>query len=384
MILLFAILAALLLAALPTLLFLANLRQYRPPPPPDRDSPCISLLIPARNEEPSIAAALEAALASRYVELEVVVLDDHSTDATATIVQQFADRDDRVRLVSAPELPEGWCGKQHACWVLSQQATQDVLVFVDADVRLTPDGLARMAAFLERSGADLVSGIPHQETGTLGEKLVLPLIHFILLGFLPLKRMRASSDPAFAAGCGQLFVARRSSYEKMGGHAAIRTTLHDGLKLPRAFRAAGLRTDLCDATDVATCRMYRGFGELWHGLAKNATEGLGAPRLIVPATLLLFGGQVLPVVLLALSFGQGASLMGFAAAAVVVSCLPRWMGVLRFRQSRLGALLHPVGVVILLTIQWYALARRILGRPSGWKGREYAQVSARSDPGLQE
>ena len=96
--------------------------------------------------------------------------------------------------------------------------------------------------------------------------------------------MRRSRHPAYGAGCGQLFLARREAYETAGGHAAIRATLHDGVKLPRAFRAAGLRTDLFDATDVASCRMYRNAGEVWRGLAKNATEGLAAPGKIVPAT----------------------------------------------------------------------------------------------------
>jgi hypothetical protein len=166
------------------------------------------------------------------------------------------------------------------------------LAFVDADVRLAPDALARLAAFLRSGGADLISGVPEQETGTFAERLVIPLIHFLLLGFLPLHRMRASRHPAYGSGCGQLFMARRDAYEKMGGHAAIRNSLHDGLTLPRAFRQAGLMTDICDVTRLASCRMYRGFAELWNGLAKNATEGLAAPATIVPATVPLLGGQV--------------------------------------------------------------------------------------------
>jgi len=85
--------------------------------------------------------------------------------------------------------------------------------------------------------------------------------------------MRRSQHPAYAAGCGQLFLARRSAYEAVGGHAVIRASLHDGITLPRAFRAAGFWTDLCDMTEIATCRMYRSAGEVWRGLAKNATEG---------------------------------------------------------------------------------------------------------------
>lgn len=368
---------ALALALVPALTFFRNLRLYRPPPQaPHGPVPAISVLVPARNEERSIRAAVEAALASRGVEIEVVVLDDHSQDATAEMVAGLAASDPRVRLLSAPPLREGWCGKQHACAVLAFAARHPLLAFVDADVRLAPDGLGRLAAFLQAQGADLVSGVPLQETQTLLERLVLPLIHFVLLAFLPLWRMRSSNHPAYSAGCGQLFLVRREAYERAGGHGAIRTSLHDGIKLPRAFRAAGCRTDLCDATDLARCRMYQGAREVWQGLAKNATEGLGHPAMIVPATLLLLGGQVLPLVLLACQPSLSPLARGLAVAATVVLYSVRLTAMRRFQQSLLGALLHPAGVLLLLGIQWYALARAVLGRPAAWKGRSYGALPA--------
>lgn len=370
---------ALILAAIPALLFASNLRVYRRPTAPATDGspPAVSVLIPARNEERSIRAAVEAALASRGIDIEVVVMDDRSDDATAAIVRVIAGRDPRVHLRQGPELPEGWCGKQYACWNLAGEASHDVLLFLDADVRLHPDGVARLVAFLQESGAELISGVPHQETGTLLERLLIPLIHFVLLGFLPVRRMRASRHPAYAAGCGQMFLVRRSGYEKAGGHAAIRATLHDGIGLPRVFRRAGLKTDLCDATDLATCRMYRGSAEVWQGLAKNATEGLGAPRLILSSTLVLLCGQVFPVVLLASAPWMTVAALCLATAATLCVFGPRLAGAVRFHQSILGALLHPLGVLILVTIQWYALLRFLVGRPSAWKGRTYAMPGTR-------
>jgi Glycosyl transferase family 2 len=362
-------------AAIPALLFLVNLRFYRPPPLETRVEPIsVSVLIPARNEEKSIVAAVEAALASRGVAVEVIVLDDHSDDATATLVARLAECDPRVRLLAGPLLPPGWCGKQHACAVLARSARHSLLVFVDADVCLAPDGLARLAAFREKAGADLVSGIPHQETGTLLEKLVIPLIHFILLGFLPMFWMRTSRHPAFAAGCGQLFLARREAYETMGGHAVIRASLHDGITLPRAFRAAGMATDLCDFTDLATCRMYRGARDLWFGLAKNATEGLAKPAVIVPATGLLLGGQVLPVLLWAVAPLLAPWALGTNALATLLLYYPRLAGMRVFRQSPLGAALHPLGVLVLVAIQWFGLLRATFGKPALWKGRAYLKL----------
>ena len=368
---------SLVLALIPAVLFFRNLRLYAPPPlsPESADPlPAVSLLIPARNEEAGIRATVEAALSSKGVELEIIVLDDHSDDATAQIVAELAQRDARLRLESAPPLPEGWCGKQHACWTLAELATHPILAFLDADVRLAPQGLGRAVEFLESSGADLVSGVPRQETGTILEKLLIPLIHFILLGFLPMGRMRTSRHPAYGAGCGQLFLARRDAYDRAGGHAAIRETLHDGIRLPRSFRSAGLATDLFDATGVATCRMYRSAKEVCSGLAKNAVEGLAAPKTIVPATLLLVGGQVMPLVLCILGLASVISpaALALAALALVAAYAPRLAAVSRFRQSILGALLHPVGIALFLVIQWYALVRWLIGKPAAWKGRGYA------------
>lgn len=379
------VILASILALIPALLFHRNVRAYAPPPPmaaiPEDDVPAMSVLIPARNEAASIRAAVEAALNSRHVMLEVIVLDDHSEDATAATVRQLAAQDPRVRLETAPSLPAGWCGKQHACATLAQHAAHPLLVFVDADVRLAPDGLARMAAFLRTSNADLISGIPYQETVTLGEKLLIPLIHFLLLGFLPLQRMRRSRHPAYGSGCGQLFMARREAYAKAGGHAAIRASLHDGLTLPRAFRRAGCTTDLLDATEVATCRMYHGWRDVWHGLAKNAAEGLAAPAMIGPATLLLLGGQVLPVMYLLGARSLTWPGLAVAVLGVLAAYYPRWRAWSRFRQSGLGVCLHPLGIVLLLSIQWYAFIGTRLGRPSQWKGRAYriVQPGARGD-----
>lgn len=365
-------LAALALASLPALLFVRNLSAYRPPPPLRAGRrPRVSVLIPARNEERVIEAAVLAALADEGVDQDIVVLDDHSEDRTAEIVRAIAARDARVRLESAPLLPEGWCGKQHACSVLASRASGPLLVFVDADVRLEPGALGRIAAFMDESGADLASGFPRQETETFVERLLLPLMTFVLLGYLPIDAMRRSRLAGFGAACGQLVAARKDAYERAGGHAAIRASMHDGVTLPRAFRRAGLRTDLFDATRIASCRMYRGARETWRGLSKNATEGIGAPAAILPWTFLLIGGHVLPFVLA----GCGAAGLVppraalLAAAACVASWLPRLLSIRRFSQPIDGALLHPVGIAALLAIQYTALAGRLVGRPSHWKGR---------------
>ena len=371
--------AGLVLAALPAALTYANLRLFRPAPrvPATGPAPQVSVLVPARNEATSIGRLCRDVLASEGVDLELVILDDGSDDATAEIVEMIAAQDARLRLVSGRPLPAGWCGKQHACWQLSQAARHDTWVFLDVDVSPMPDAVARAVAFLEASGASLASGFPRQATTSFLDWLLLPLIHFILLGFLPLARSRQENSPGMAAGCGQLFITRRSDYARAGGHEAIRASLHDGVKLPRAYRRAGLRTDIFDATDIASCRMYERDADVWRGLSKNASEGIGSPATIVPFTILLAGGQILPVVLTAWGLATGWQgwprwTIPVAGVAAVLAFVPRLLDAVPFRQSLASALVHPLGVAMFLVIQWTALVRKLMGLKTSWRGRALA------------
>ncbi|CAN5543931.1 glycosyltransferase [soil metagenome] len=368
--------AMMLCALAPAVLFCINLRRYVAPPASGTLAlPAVSVLIPARDEEGAIGAAVASVLANTGVEFEVVVMDDASTDRTASIVRDMAVTDSRVRLESAPALPRGWNGKQHACWALAHAARNPLLCFVDADVRLEPEALSRMAALLVRGERGLVSGFPRQVTETWLEWLLLPLIHFVLLGFLPVERMRRSTDPSFAAGCGQFILVDRDAYFACGGHSEIKATMHDGLMLPKVFRQHGYGTDLADITDLATCRMYRNARQVWFGLAKNATEGIAAPVRILPISVLLVMGQVLPFAFAAwFAWRVGISLAVwiYLLIGMVGAWLPRVLAVVRFRQNWRGALLHPLGILVLLAVQWYALSRKLLGGAVSWKDRAYA------------
>ena len=369
--------AALILATIPALNVAWNLLLYRPAPKlgsgpfeGDKDRPFVSVLIPARDEEKNIEKAVRAALANNDVELEVVVMDDDSSDATAEIVKRLGEEDSRVRLVSAPALPSGWCGKTHACARLSEHARGDYMLFVDADVELSGDAAGRMVSQLETTGTDLISSVPSQTTVTVLERTIIPLIHFVLLGYLPIAGMRRLQQTAWAAGCGQLFMARTRAYRDSGGHEAFSTYRHDGLWLPRVFRKAGYKTDLFDASDLATCRMYDHDPDLLQGFTKNATEGMASPGAIVPWTVLLFGGQILPFLLLPFvdpTSGSLAAKLVMLSVAMVV--LTRLALTLRFKQSLLGALLHPVGLMVIVAIQWFALFQSFSGKTIAWKGR---------------
>jgi len=365
-------------AAIPAFIFAINVCLFRRPGRAwnKRLLPPVSMLIPARNEELSIGAAIVAVLTSRGVDLEIIVLDDGSTDSTAKIVQAFAEENPRVRLATAPPLPEGWNGKQHACWVLAGLATHDVFCFLDADVRVGPEAIYRMVSELNYVAKKvpelaLVSGFPRQITKTFLEWLLLPLIEFVLLGFLPLAGERWSRSSAFAAGCGQFMMVRREPYFECGGHSAIPMTMHDGLLLPKLFRKYGFRTGVYDLSRDAVCRMYTSAGEVWRGLAKNATEGMASPLRIPIFTVLLFAGQVItfPVALLYNALHPWA--FNPATVGVLFSFFMRCFCAWRYQQLWRSVFLHSLGVLVLLMVQWYALLRKLFRLPAKWKGRTY-------------
>ena len=349
-------------AGLPFAMTIWNLRELKTPARA-LGCPCVSVLIPARNEESNIGAACAAVLASEGVALELVVLDDASTDRTRDILAGIADR--RLRVASAPPLPAGWCGKQHACHVLGEMAEYELMVFVDADVRLAPDALSRMAGFMQRTDASLASGFPRQLVVTWSEQLLLPLIHFVLLGFLPMALMRRFRSPAFGAGCGQLIIVRQSTYQSVGGHASIRSSLHDGLTLPRRFRTAGHQTLLFDATFFSQCRMYSSVAEIWEGLCKNATEGMARLTALPIWTAILVGGQIIPALLIWIWPSWTI------CSALSMSMLTRLILSVRFRQPLSSAVLQPLGITALLIVQWFSLLRASLGGRSTWRGRAY-------------
>ncbi|MGI9470126.1 MAG: glycosyltransferase [Rubripirellula sp.] len=379
--------AGVLLALIPAGLFFKNLPLFLFPNDEDLNAdrsvvgeedsdsahdslPSVSVLIPARDEESSIERSVRAALDSRGVTVEVVVLDDHSADRTAEIVQSLADQDSRVVYRVSETLPEGWNGKQFACRQLADIATFESLLFLDADVRLHPDSLMRLCHRQDADDLALLSVFPHQETGTFLEKWIIPMMHYILLGFLPLDRMRDSPHPAYAAGCGQLFLTTKTAYQSAGTHEAIQGSRHDGLKLPRVYRAVGLMTDVYDGTDLADCRMYRSAGEVVRGVLKNASEGIANPKLIVPFTILLIGGSVLPILTLVAScYQMQMSSALVSLLGVGIGHAPRAAAAKVLKQPVQGVIFHAPATFVFVILQWIALANQLLGRQVAWRGR---------------
>ncbi|MET0527500.1 MAG: glycosyltransferase, partial [Microvirga sp.] len=230
---------------------------------------------------------------------------------------------------------------------------------------LAPQAACLMAAHVQARGVGLVSAVPRQIMRSLGELLTVPAINLLLLGYLPINAMRASPNPGLGAACGQLMLVEREAYRSSGGHAAIRSLIHDGIQLARLFRQKGFMTDLMPGERLATCRMYTRFGEAWNGFAKNAHEGMAKPVALPVWSVLLLGGHVLPFALLPFAPTWPIAL------AALLSVFARTLVTVAGRENLLSIPLHPFTILTSLAIQWSVLLRIGGTRRAGWKGRLY-------------
>lgn len=260
------------------------------------------------------------------------------------------------------------------------------MLFIDADVRIEPNGLLRTVSHAGSLDADgtlgLLSTFPRQVTRSLGEAMLVTSIFFILLSYLPFGRMRHTLDPSASAACGQFVLVKHRCYEAFGGHQALKDSMHDGVKMPRLARRAGYRTDLFDGASIASCRMYDGVAEAWRGFAKNAYEGLGSPVLLVFLTLMHLVGHIAPPLLLAVSVTRGVLhgdaswiVIGASGLAVLLGILQRLLIARRQRHTALVAPLHSLSVLLMTMVQWWSWYLDRTGKRT-WRGRTLESAKA--------
>lgn len=343
------------------------------------DAPLVSLVIPARNEAHNIGRCVSSAATSSYPNLEIIVVDDHSTDDTANIVQAIAEHDARVRIVVPEPLPAGWFGKQWACTAGARAARGEILGFMDADTWQSPDLVTRIVNAMSGRGSDMVTVAGTQEMGSFWERLLQPQVFAILFArYGGTEVVNESRNPSSKIANGQCLFVRRDAYVAIGGHGAVRDKVAEDLALAQRLFVAGHRTTMVLGLAQLRTRMYSSLPELLAGWGKNIYAGgrdsvpFGAlGRAIFPLLLLippLIG--LLPAVLLVLGAFGVVSGTAFAWAAIVFSVnMVWWIAVYLFvGLSPLYALLHPLGALMLLYISVRAIVR---GRQVHWKGRDY-------------
>jgi chlorobactene glucosyltransferase len=330
----------------------------------------VSILIPARDEEENIPACLDAALAQGEVVEEVLVYDDHSRDGTARIVEEYARRDSRVRLVSPATLPAGWCGKSFACARLAGEARAGWLLFLDADARLSVGAARLIVREASARGVTMLSCWPRLETRGFWEGALMPLLNFVVFTLYPAPLALRRPDASLGLAHGSCVLARRDDYERVGGHTAVRGELFEDVRLAQAWRAAG-RPSLClDGRAVVGVRMYRSLAEIWRGFQKNFFPAFRSARAFWAFMSLHLFVFFAPFALLPLAVKAGGGALVWVAAAACVLAT-RFALAIRFRQPLWSPLVHPLGEAVLLALGVSSWLRCRTGRGVVWKGRSY-------------
>jgi len=352
--------------------FVINWFWFRKPGPGlaggKEEGPLVSILIPARNEEHRIGVCIGSLLAQSHTAIEVLVLNDHSTDGTEAVVRDLAARDSRVCVIQGKALPEGWTGKGWACQQLGDQARGEWLLFTDADTRHAPLAVASALHEAVQGRRDLLSLWPRQLALTWSEIMVIPFVHVLLLFFLP--HWMPGRSRSLGAANGQFLLFKRKSYREIGGHEAVKGHLVDDVALAREMKVRGLRLANLDGSDLVECRMYENAGQLWEGFTKNLRAGCEGS---LAGFLFLFGIQTvvlfLPFVMLAL-VPYAPQILPWVCFQILVVLVLRLALALKCRQPLFSVLLHPFGQLFVLAIACNSWLKTAKGEVT-WKGRTY-------------
>jgi chlorobactene glucosyltransferase len=379
------------------------------PPTIPSDPPLVSVILPARNEERNIERCLASIVASTWPLLEVIVVDDASTDATAQIARRIAHRASTaseagvlvdpkrpmapmlrtVKVIAAPPLPAGWFGKQWACHTGVQAARGAIVLFTDADTRHGPELLARSIAAMKDRKSSLLTVIGQQEMVTFWEKVVQPTVFALLHSrFGGLEAISRARSPRNKIANGQFLLFPRDTYEQVGGHAAVRDHVAEDLRLAQKVTEMGGQMHALLAMEHFSTRMYTTLGEIRRGWGKNVYAG-GRDTFPQGPLMGLFFRLTLPVaplvplipILAALLWwlgvlGNGAAL--FAAITAPINLL-FWMGIYRFAGlNPLWGMTYPLGSLV---FAWICTEAAWKGLSVTWKGRTYSMADGRRESG---
>lgn len=322
----------------------------------------VSVLIPARNEAENILSLLESLKEQDYQNIEVIILDDHSEDNTYAVCKEFCETDGRFRIIKGKKLEKRWLGKNYACHQLAKQASGHYLIFIDAD-EIVQEGLINNTINrMEVNKLHLLSLFTNQIMLSTGEKLVVPMMHFILLNLLPLRLVRLFKNPALSAASGQFMMFEASTYREKEWHRQVKSQVVEDVEIMKRVKQQGFRGEALLANGYIFCRMYKSYQEALHGFSKNLLSGFGnsvAGLLIY--LFLVIGGPILVLLFLNLE------LFVFCCSLIILSRL--MISLLAGQNPLINIIIHPFQVLSLGLISVYSIYNTITKRVY-WKGRK--------------
>jgi len=322
----------------------------------------VSILIPVRNEEGNILSLLQSIQNQDYDNCEVIILDDDSTDNTYRVCADFAAEHPRFKVIKGKKLPYDWLGKNYACHQLAKQAKGDYFLFLDADEQVY-NGLINSAIHrMHLYKLGLLSLFTNQQMDTIGEKTVVPLMHFILLNLLPLRLVYLTKNSTVAAASGQFMLFDAPLYRQHGWHKQARDKVVEDVEIMKIVKAAKYNGEALLANGMISCRMYKGYADAVNGFSKNFLAAFNYSIMwLLIYLVVIIGGPM--IILMTLNF----QLILFMVGLII---LTRIMISLSASQNAwLNVLLHPVQMINLMLIAFVAI-QKYLTKTTVWKGRQ--------------
>ena len=324
----------------------------------------ISILIPARNESSVIATTVEYLLQQTYKNFELIILDDNSDDNTRDIALEAGQGDKRLQVISGTVLPNGWKGKNWACHNLAQVANGDIFIFTDADVQWqSQNALNSLISQMKGSNTDMLTVWSTQITHTFAERLTVPLMGMVILGYLPTVMVHYSPFSMFSAANGQVMAWRKQVYEEIGGHQAVADNVLDDVTLARLAKKNNFKIRMVDGNDFIKARMYDNWDSVRDGYAKNILAGYGSVLGLVLGTVFHWLIFLVPYFLLFIPNYRLSALI-----LIIAGLTLRAVSAIFTKQHVLDALFMPITVILFTIISLQSIYWHVTGK-SHWKGR---------------
>src|SRR6516225_3065070 len=332
----------------------------------------VSAIVPARNEQEVIAECVESLAAQEEI-LEILVVNDQSTDRTKEIVEQLTARLPTVRLLEVTSLPAGWVGKNNAVWRGARESKGEWLLFTDADVVQEQDSAAKALEIAVETGSVLVSFSPEQQMETWHEKSLIPYIYCRLNARFTYAEV---NDPQklTAAANGQFLLIQRDVYQAVGGHASVAGEVLEDVALAKRVKSAGYRIWFGSGRGVVRVRMYRTFGAMWQGWRKNLYQLMGRKREMIAKEFAVAVVPVMAILIVAITIWGFTESLAKALTALVsglVGILVVYNGELKRNQFPLKLLGYGIPGRLLYAAILLASQRSHAKGKLEWKGREY-------------
>jgi chlorobactene glucosyltransferase len=352
-----------------------NIKNYCLPPELSENPPLVSILVPARNEEKNIARCINSLLKQDYKNIEILVLDDNSTDSTSYIVRNTASKDLRVRLISGEPMKKGWLGKCWACHQLSRHARGSYFIFTDADTLHYRDTVTKSLAAMTANNLDGISVYPDQIAVTFHERMTVPIINFAIISLMPMILIKYTKGPFFSTGIGQFFMFKKEAYESMGGHESIKGEILEDVHLSKQIKKSGFKYMIFDGSKNIHCRMYHNFSEIINGFTKFVYSAFGNNGfmefigLSVFSAIFLFPFLLLPPGYLFLGWSGPLLILNISQILIILAI--KVILALRSKNRVLDVFFMPVSVIYMLIFAINSYRRFKSKKGFYWKGRTY-------------